>query len=82
MPRKTDSHNPKDWVWIAESDLSGVRALATQELAFVMCRSKLAEVLEKTLKAELIRTGGFSRKHTIYSSSTTNFRRAALILPR
>ena len=62
MPRKTDSHNPKDWVWIAESDLSGVRALATQELAFVMCRSKLAEVLEKTLKAELIRTGWFLEK--------------------
>ena len=57
MPRPTDSNNPADWLYIAESDLSGLNALATQELAHVMCRGKLAEVLEKVLKAELIRLG-------------------------
>ncbi len=59
MPRKTDSNNPSDWLFIAVSDLEGVRHLATQELAFAMCLSKLAEVLEKVMKAELIRTGWF-----------------------
>jgi HEPN domain-containing protein len=32
------------------------------EIAFTMCRSKLAEVLEKVLKAELIRLGWFLEK--------------------
>lgn len=57
MPRKTDSNNPADWLFIADSDLAGLKALATQELAYEMCRSKLAEVLEKVLKAELLRLG-------------------------
>lgn len=57
MLRKTDSNNPADWLFIADSDLSGLKALATQELGYEMCRSKLAEVLEKVLKAELLRLG-------------------------
>ena len=57
MPRKTDSNNPADWLYIADLDLAGLKALATQELGYAMCRSKLAEVLEKVLKAELIRLG-------------------------
>lgn len=57
MPRKTDSSNPADWLLIAESDLELLRHGVTNELAFCMCRSKLAEVLEKILKAELIRLG-------------------------
>ena len=57
MPRKTDSNNPADWIWICESDMEGIQALASQELGIVMCRGKLAEVIEKLLKAELIRQG-------------------------
>ncbi len=62
MPRKTDSNNPADWLFIAESDLDGLRVLGRQEVSFAMCRSKLAEVLEKVLKAELIRNGWFLQK--------------------
>lgn len=62
MPRKTDSHNPKDWLDIADSDLEGLQSLAQQELAFSMCRSKLAEVVEKIVKAELIRLGWILEK--------------------
>lgn len=57
MPRKTDSQNPADWLLMSESDLTGITALARQELAYEMVRSKLAEVLEKILKAELLRLG-------------------------
>jgi HEPN domain-containing protein len=55
--RKTDSNNPGDWLYLAESDLEGIRELATRKLAYHLCRSKLAEVLEKVFKAELIRNG-------------------------
>ena len=57
MPRKTDSQNPADWLLISESDLGGIAVLAEREMAYEMARSKLAEVLEKILKADLIRTG-------------------------
>ena len=57
MPRKTDAKNPADWLWIAESDLGMVRLAAGQETSFQGCRSKLAEILEKVLKAELIHVG-------------------------
>jgi HEPN domain-containing protein len=57
LPRKTDSSNPADWIFIAESDLVGIRELARAELSFYLCQSKLAEVLEKVLKAELTRLG-------------------------
>ena len=59
MPRITDSNNPADWLSIAESDLEGIRVCTEREVAYAMCRSKLAEVLEKVLKAELIRLGWF-----------------------
>ena len=66
MPRKTDSNNPADWLALAESDLEGVRALAERELSYHLCRSKLAEILEKVLKAELIRLGWFlERTHDL-----------------
>ena len=55
MPRKTDANNPADWVWMARADLEMVRVAAAQQVGFTACRSKLAEVVEKTLKAELIR---------------------------
>jgi len=57
LPRKTDSNNPADWIFIAESDLAALDILGQQEAGYEMCRSKLAEVLEKVAKAELIRTG-------------------------
>ena len=57
MPRKTDSNNPADWLWIAASDMELVRLGAEKEAGYSAVRSKLAEVLEKILKAELIRIG-------------------------
>jgi HEPN domain-containing protein len=57
LPKKTSSKNPADWLWIAETDLSAVQFIAQHEISFPTCRSKLAEVLEKILKAELIRIG-------------------------
>ena len=62
MHRKTDSNNPTDWLYLAESDLEGIRDLAARELAYHLCRSKLAEVLEKVFKAELIHAGWFLEK--------------------
>ena len=59
MVRKTDSNNPADWLFIAQSDLEGVRNLVAHKLAYGMCVSKLAEILEKVIKAELIRCGWF-----------------------
>ena len=57
MPRKTDSNNPADWLWISASDLEGVRELASRGLSHSLCRGKLAEIPEKIIKAELIRLG-------------------------
>ncbi len=57
MPRRTDSNDPGDWLWIAESDLSVIRLALTPEIGFTTCRGKLAEALQKVLKAELIRLG-------------------------
>ena len=57
MPRKTNSKNPADWLRIAASDMDMVRMAAQQEISYSGARSKLAEILEKILKAELIRTG-------------------------
>lgn len=59
MPRKTDSNNPADWLLIAELELEGVTELTEREVSYILCRSKLAEILEKLLKAELIRNGWF-----------------------
>src|SRR5438034_6706629 len=47
----------RSWLWIADSDLEGLRVMLAQEVAYYACQSKLAEVLEKVLKAELIRLG-------------------------
>ncbi|MCK5805769.1 MAG: HEPN domain-containing protein [Lentisphaeria bacterium] len=59
MARKTDSNNPLDWLFIAASDLEGVCVLLEHEISHAMCVSKLAEILEKVIKAELIRSGWF-----------------------
>lgn len=57
MPRRTDASKPADWIEIAEADLAMVRLTAEREISFAPCRSKLAEALEKVLKAELIHLG-------------------------
>ncbi len=57
MSRKTDSNNPADWLAIAAQEIEGVRMLAKHECAHEMCRSKLSEIVEKVMKAELIRSG-------------------------
>lgn len=62
MPRKTDSNCPADWLFIAGAELKAIRKLVAARVGFHMCRSKLAEVLEKILKAELIRLGWFLQK--------------------
>lgn len=62
MQRKTDSNKPSDWLFFAESELEGIRRLAEAQVSYLMCRSKLAEAVEKILKAELIRLGWFLEK--------------------
>lgn len=57
MPRKTDSNNPADWLFFVESDLALLRIAGEQEVGFEMACSKLAESVEKLIKAELIRLG-------------------------
>jgi len=42
---------------MAESELECVRLLMQRQTGYHMCQSKLAEILEKVLKAELIRAG-------------------------
>ena len=57
MPRKTDSKNPADWLLIAASDMDMVRMAADHEISYSAAHSKLAEILEKVVKAELLRLG-------------------------
>ena len=77
MPRKTNSKNPADWLWIAETDLSVVRLCVEHEVGFPTCRSKLAEVLEKVLKAELIRIGWALEKTHSTSVAHLEIKRAS-----
>lgn len=62
MPKQTNAGNPRDWLEFADADLSAVSLLAEQQTAFNVCRSKLAEALEKLLKADLIHRGWSLRK--------------------
>ena len=57
MPRKTDSNNPADWMLIVESDLEMIQSSTRDETGYISCCAKLAEALEKVMKAELIRLG-------------------------
>jgi HEPN domain-containing protein len=57
LPRKTDSKSPADWLSIAEAELAMLRPSIEAEQFYDICRARLAEVLEKALKAELIRIG-------------------------
>lgn len=62
MPRKTDAGNPQDWLFLASYDLDALQVLIPRQIAFPVCRSKLAEGLEKLLKADLIAKGWRLRK--------------------
>lgn len=62
MPKKTDAANPRDWLAFARIDLQAVEALVRQQTAYTVCRGKLAEALEKILKADLISRGWRLRK--------------------
>ena len=64
MPRRTDSNNPADWLYLSGQDLAGIRKLTESEVGYEMCRGKLAEVIEKLMKAELIRLGLPRRRRT------------------
>jgi hypothetical protein len=55
LPRKTDSNNPADWLFISECELEMIQLAVDNEVSFTGARSKLAEVLEKVIKAELLR---------------------------
>jgi len=57
LPRKTDSDNPADWLLVADVDLGMVRHSLGDDATFSGCQARLAEALEKLIKAELIRTG-------------------------
>ena len=57
MPRKTDSDSPADWLLVAEADPAMVRHCVGDDIDFTACPAKLAEAIEKLLKAELIRRG-------------------------
>ena len=58
MPkRRTDSGNPRDWMLFVKADMDTVRLLTRYKTAFFVCRSKLAEALEKTIKADLLARG-------------------------
>jgi HEPN domain-containing protein len=82
LPRKTDSNNPADWLFLAESDLDGIRSLVEQKLACHLCRSKLAEVVEKIFKAELLRCGWFLEKtHDLMRLLEEVERRSPELLP-
>jgi len=50
LARRTDSNSPADWLFIASRDLEGVRELASRELAFAMCVSKLARSSRRSLR--------------------------------
>ncbi|MSU62395.1 MAG: hypothetical protein EXS31_08365 [Pedosphaera sp.] len=62
MPRKTDSKNPADWLWIAQSEMEMIAPALAQEISFIACRARMAEIVEKIAKAELIRLGWLLEK--------------------
>lgn len=62
MPRTTDAGNPSDWLGFAKADMDAVDLMITHRVSHDVCRSKLAEAFEKTLKADLTSRGWFLRK--------------------
>lgn len=81
MPRRTDSNNPADWLLIVSSDLEMIRLCCEHETAYAACRSKLSEIIEKILKAELIRLGWFLKKTHDLRHLTSELRALGSDLP-
>jgi len=68
---------------LAASDLEGITELARKEISYHMCRSKLAEVIEKLMKAELLRLGWFlERTHDLQRLATELERRGSHLFPQ
>jgi HEPN domain-containing protein len=59
---KTDFTNPNDWLYFAGIDLEAIDLLSQHRMAYEVCISKLAECLEKIIKAELTRNKWKLRK--------------------
>lgn len=57
MPRKTNSDDAADWLFVAGGDLAMVRNSLDDDAAYPGCQAKLAEALEKVLKAALVGLG-------------------------
>jgi len=55
--RKTDAGNRCDWLLFADDDLRAVKLLSEYKTSCRVCRSKLAEALEKLLKGDLVGRG-------------------------
>ena len=82
MPRKTEVQNPADWLDLVASDLELLTVGAERELSYELCRGKLAEVFEKTLKAELVRLGwSLERTHDLLKFSRYLAERDSDLLP-
>ena len=63
--------------------MAGLRVLVVQELSYQLCLSKLAEVLEKGLKAELIRSGWkLHRTHDLIELEDKIGERSPELLPQ
>jgi HEPN domain-containing protein len=57
LPKKTDTGKTSDWLDFITADLETADLLMAHRKAFTVCRSKLAEALEKAIKANLIQCG-------------------------
>jgi len=64
--KKTDSGCRSDWLLFADDDLSAVKLLSEHQTSCRVCRSKLAEALEKLLKGDLVGRGwNLERTHDL-----------------
>ena len=55
--KKTEAGNPGDWLFFATEDMNAVSLLYESKISFTVCKSKLAEAFEKSIKADLISRG-------------------------
>jgi len=55
--KKTEAGNPGDWLFFAGEDMNAVKLLYESKTSFTVCKSKLAEAFEKSIKADLISRG-------------------------
>jgi hypothetical protein len=51
--KKTEAGNPGDWLFFANEDMNAVKLLYDSKISFIVCKSKLAEAFEKSMKADL-----------------------------